>query len=511
MARILGEKAASAEATAQALGRAGLAHGPLGRSGLMVSRIGFGGYRVGPSEPDQRQALEAALLAGVNLIDTSANYADGGSEMLVGQTLAELGQRGRPRREQVVIVSKGGYLQGFNLALSQRRRQQGRPFPELLDLGPNLEHCIHPEFLADQIGRGLERLGVARIDVYLLHNPEYYLGWATQKQGLELDQARAEFYRRLKAAMMHLEREAKAGRIGWHGLSSNTMGHHPADPEFVSLSQVCALAEELGPEHRFLAAQTPLNLLEPGAAVNVNQPGGQTFLGLAHAQGLAVLINRPLNAMTPDGHLVRLAQGPAVAAPPPGAIVDGLAELAALEAQGQELLAPLAQAGRLPAEALAALPAAEGLGRHWDSFSGLEQWAAIRDGYLRPRQEFVRQAVARAAGDAPAVGRWLERLGQSATALHQAIDALYQAMAAKQAQRIAKDFGERFGPWVAADGGLAQTALRAARAAKGVSCVLLGMRRPAYVDDALAELRRPLPQADAADLWRALAERPLWP
>lgn len=52
---------------------------------------------------------------------------------------------------------------------------------------------------------------------------------------------------------------------------------------------------------------------------------------------------------------------------------------------------------------------------------------------------------------------------------------------------------------------LSRLALRAARSAEGVSCVLMGMRRREYVDDALAELAEDVPQGPYAQAWRELA------
>jgi len=46
---------------------------------------GFGGYRVDDETPEHGEALRRALLAGCNLIDTSTNYTDGGSETLIGE------------------------------------------------------------------------------------------------------------------------------------------------------------------------------------------------------------------------------------------------------------------------------------------------------------------------------------------------------------------------------------------------------------------------------------------
>src|SRR5262245_64661692 len=85
------------------------AYGPLGRTGLTVSRLGFGGYRVNDGAPVHRSALEQALAGGVNLVDTSTNYTDGGSERLVGHVVGEAIRRGRIAREGIVVVSKVGY------------------------------------------------------------------------------------------------------------------------------------------------------------------------------------------------------------------------------------------------------------------------------------------------------------------------------------------------------------------------------------------------------------------
>ena len=55
------------------------AYGPLGRIHSRVSRVGFGGYRVDDRSDVHREALREALVAGVSLVDTSTNYADGHS------------------------------------------------------------------------------------------------------------------------------------------------------------------------------------------------------------------------------------------------------------------------------------------------------------------------------------------------------------------------------------------------------------------------------------------------
>lgn len=255
----------------------------LGSTELMVSPLGFGCYRVDEHHPAQREAMEAALDRGVNLIDTSTNYTDGSSERLVGEVIRD--------RPDVVVVSKIGYVQGTNLRLARERKLQGKPFPEMVEYSPGCWHCLHPEFLADQLERSLGRLG--RMDVCLLHNPEYFLMEAAPR-GKDV---KPEFYRRLKESFAYLEAQVQAGRIRSYGVSSNTVADDPADPESTSLQRIL---EAAGPSFRVL--QLPMNLVESEGALG-------TVLQEARAADLGVLINRPLNAFM-GRSLLRLADPP---------------------------------------------------------------------------------------------------------------------------------------------------------------------------------------------------------
>ena len=276
----------------------------LGTMHLTVSAAGFGGYRVDASVKDHARALEKALTAGINVIDTSANYADGGSERMIGGVLGELTTSGAIARNEVVVVSKAGYLQGGNFQLSQERKARHAPFPDLVVLGQDLEHCIHPEFLEDQLGRSLDRLRLETLDCFLLHNPEYYLNWA-EKNGVSLEEARLEYYRRIRKAFVHLEAEAAAGRIRSYGISSNTFPASPADYNATSLAAVWEIACSISSQHHFRVIEFPLNLLETGAILRPQ--GEDTLLELAVACNLGVMVNRPLNAIVRD-RLVRLAE-----------------------------------------------------------------------------------------------------------------------------------------------------------------------------------------------------------
>ena len=73
-----------------------------GRSGLYVSPLAFGTWRFDRADPDDRARLvNAALDAGVNLIDTAPAYGAGQAEEWLGGILAE---RGKP--ESYVLATK---------------------------------------------------------------------------------------------------------------------------------------------------------------------------------------------------------------------------------------------------------------------------------------------------------------------------------------------------------------------------------------------------------------------
>jgi hypothetical protein len=286
-------------------GTSASAYRALGRTDLVTSSLGFGSYRIDDRTPEHAAALEQALLSGVNLIDTSTNYTDGASETCIGNVLA------RDRREEVIVVSKVGYVQGQALAMARAREQRGAAFPEMVKYTDGCWHCIHPEFLADQLERSLGRLRVEKVDVYLLHNPEYFFtDAAKRRRSGSLEALRDEFYDRIRRAFSHLEGEVRRGRIGFYGVSSNTFIVPASDPEATSLERMWTIAGEVAREHHFAVAQLPANLFESGAMRTRNNLAG-TWTGLEFAQehDLAVLVNRPLNAFYRE-QLIRLADTP---------------------------------------------------------------------------------------------------------------------------------------------------------------------------------------------------------
>ena len=476
-------------------------HAPLGSSGLLASRIGFGSYRVEDETPDHRQALQAALLSGCNLIDTSTNYTDGGSERLIGDVLHDLTRDGRLRRESVVVVSKIGYVQGENLRLAIDREQAGSPFPGMVKYMDGCWHCIHPEFLGDQLERSLGRLRLGTLDACLLHNPEYFFSDAKKhRHGDALDVLRAEFYRRLGEAFTFLEEAVRRGTIGCYGVSSNTAGAAADDPEATSGSRMLKAAEEAGGrDHHFRVLQLPMNLFESGGALllNTGPERKQTALEAAAAAGLAVLVNRPLNAIV-GNRLIRLAGGEAH--PPGGTIADRTAEMKSLEDEDRPQIA--APAGT-PQDAidpffdlvdqLAGLP---------EQIEDLEHWRQVEQQYVVPRINHTARAMGQ---DLPAdlQARWTQWWGRCLPSLEGLLQAIARESSRRSRSRRASS-SEAIAPLLAAarrDESLSRKAIWVLGSTPGITSVLVGMRRVEYVKDALGVLAwSPLP--DPLEVYR---------
>jgi hypothetical protein len=80
----------------------------LGKTGLEVSVLGFGGAEIGfdskVTQENVNELLNAALDAGLNLIDTAAAYQS--SETMIGEAVGT-------RRKDFVLLTKCGALDGF--------------------------------------------------------------------------------------------------------------------------------------------------------------------------------------------------------------------------------------------------------------------------------------------------------------------------------------------------------------------------------------------------------------
>lgn len=490
----------------------------LGKTELTTAALGFGGYRVEAGDEGHRAALKQALRRGVNLIDTSSNYSDGGSETLIGRVLAEDSADCGATREALIVVSKVGYVQGGNMALAREAIAAGEPFEEMVEYQPSCWHCIHPRFLADQLQRSLERLGAEALDVYLLHNPEYFFSdWKQRHPDGDLAEAREEFYRRTGAAFRFFEQCIQDGRIHWYGVSSNTFGHPGHAPDFVSLERLiaesgaaAAAVRGAGAASGFAVVQCPLNLYEGGPALIANQErSGQTFLQLASEADLGVLVNRPLNAIR-SGALIRLADVP-VARPNVeqeiGLALDGLATA---EQAFAALFRPRI-ASALPGDAGPRAPFewSQALRGAYGRLAGREGWNQVLQGQVYPQLQQAGRFVMETLGPGPARKDFSEWFPDYCRKLEQVAGLVTEWLGMEDHAR-AQENHLRLAPLLQARAKglpLSQKALSALFATKGVSCVLNGARRASYVEDSTAAMAGgPWPEGLGETILRAFAE-----
>jgi aryl-alcohol dehydrogenase-like predicted oxidoreductase len=428
----------------------------LGRTGFQISRIGFGGYRIEEGNHEHEESLNLALRSGINLIDTSTNYTDGSSEKLIGKVLKQ------HNRSDVTLVTKVGYVQGENLALARKRMQEGKPFPEMVQYQSGIWHCISPEFLEDQISRSLERLAVKEIDVLLLHNPEYYL---------KTEDNHPEYYRRIKNAFEYLETEVARGRIRHYGVSSNTFPDPRESPEYTSLETLVSLAEEISPHHHFSVIQFPFNLFEPGAAFEQNN-GSTSVLEFARSKNIGTLINRPLNAFH-QRQLVRLADFPDHP----------------LEKTAENLQKTLEDAMRLessyPKSARDLVPVKEIAWAHilkenMNRLSELGYWRDVLQYQIGPSLKLNLATL----NKTPDFSDWSKSYERASSSLFNSFTEYLETMASRRSSHLASVLNKA-APELKSNQSLSQKAVRIYESLPGLHCVLVGMRKPAYVKDML--------------------------
>jgi D-threo-aldose 1-dehydrogenase len=157
---------------------------PLGETGLVVSAIGAGGGPLGSMPEnfgrdvaaDEGVATVRRILAGpITFLDTSNGYSDGDSERRIGTALAEM----------------GGLPDGFVLATK---------------VDPGEDGSFDSARVRRSFEESIDRLGLDRIQVLFLHDPEF---------ALTFDEAMAP--RGPVAELRQLKDEGLAGVIGVAG------------------------------------------------------------------------------------------------------------------------------------------------------------------------------------------------------------------------------------------------------------------------------------------------------
>lgn len=242
--------------------------------GLRIANIGIGtnrGNADAATDQDYTRAISAALLGGVNLVDTAINYRHQRAEYAVARGLRAFLDGGMHSRESIIVCSKGGFV------------VPGAVPRDLLDsdcIAGGI-HSLAPAFLADQIERSRRNLGLQTIDIYYLHNPEVQLRFIGQR----------EFASRIAAAFESLEHAVAEGRIGHYGIATWDGYRNGA----LSLRSLEAIARQVaGDSHHLRFIQVPFNVDRQEARTDPVESDGKTLVESAQELGIALIASASL-------------------------------------------------------------------------------------------------------------------------------------------------------------------------------------------------------------------------
>jgi D-threo-aldose 1-dehydrogenase len=153
---------------------AGLTKQPLGRAGLPVTGLGFGAATLGGlfaplSDEEADAVLQAAWDAGIRYFDTAPHYGVGLSEERLGRFLS-----GKPRAEYVLSTKVGRLLVPHEGPVAGVQGAEG------FHGTPNRVRVR--DYSADGVLRSLDeslvRLGLDRVDIVFVHDPDEHVGQA---------------------------------------------------------------------------------------------------------------------------------------------------------------------------------------------------------------------------------------------------------------------------------------------------------------------------------------------
>ena len=171
----------------------------LGRTGLEISRVGFGAWAVGGggyafgwgSQDDEESiaAIEKAVDLGVNWVDTAPVYGLGHSEEVVGVALKRIPAGRRP-----YVFTK------CSLVWPERGRE--------------ISHTLEASSIKRECEASLRRLGLDAIDLYQIH-------WARWTAAVDPATDRLE---EGWGALADLKREGKVRHIGVSNFSVDDLG-----------------------------------------------------------------------------------------------------------------------------------------------------------------------------------------------------------------------------------------------------------------------------------------------
>lgn len=266
-----------------------------------VSRIAIGTHLGEMNEEDSlsyQEAIEFALLNGINFIDTALNYRGMRSERDVGRVFAKLIQKEKQiNRKDVFLSTKAGIIPGDidaqlrpDLYLQEILVDRGVIQRSDLQIINHHKHVLESSFYEFAIQQSLKHMQVNYIDVHYILNPEVSLKVLGEEA----------FYHKLKSLFSFYEQQVEKGLIRYYGLAVwSAFTESPGTSGYISLEKVINLAHSVaGNSHHLRFIQAPFNHSNQIAATDGNQQINgkwRTLLQAAEELGVHVTTSAPLD------------------------------------------------------------------------------------------------------------------------------------------------------------------------------------------------------------------------
>ncbi|NRB72913.1 MAG: aldo/keto reductase [Verrucomicrobiales bacterium] len=230
----------------------------LGRTGLRVSALGFGGAVIGDlysniDESTAQETIRTSLDSGVNLLDTSPLYGHGLSEHRIGAALRLV-----PGPDVIISTKIGRITDPFSPRNNAKTGYFG-----------GAPHAVAFDYSGDGVMRSLEqsllRLGRDHVEMVLVHDLE---------PGAHGDNYETAFKEAIDGAVPALTRLRDQGVIKGYGIGVN----------------------DTDAAERFVRNSDPDAVLLAGRYSLLEQPARKSFLPLAEERNIGVILGGVFNS-----------------------------------------------------------------------------------------------------------------------------------------------------------------------------------------------------------------------
>ncbi len=267
---------------------------------LIFSKLGLGTFNKEPYKEENYifhyiEGVKESVKNGINLIDSASNYRYGQSEKEIGIALKELFEEKIAKREELIICSKGGFIQleypfpkNPYIWIEENIINKKLATKEDIELD---QHCLSADFIEWSCKKSLENMGIEKFDIYYLHNPEIQISKLGYKK----------FLKKVESIFKRFEKMVEMGMIRYYGVAVWNGFIDSSTNEHINLEDLVEIALKVaGENHHFKYIQTPFNIAKTSIyTLPTQKVKGEecTLLQAAHRLKIGVISSSSLLQM----------------------------------------------------------------------------------------------------------------------------------------------------------------------------------------------------------------------